>query len=123
MLPTGEDRLSGDVPSHLAQPCYVALGQALIWGLYPDWFEGFVNWVPLPKLEPAVDSDGVTAFITTCEVQYVIHLLSPSIIRPLKCRNLNFREKSTALVWIRTPGPLRKERLTYQGARSPRCVQ
>ena len=50
MLPTGEDRLSGDVPSHLAQPCYVALGQALIWGLYPDWFEGFVNWVPLPKV-------------------------------------------------------------------------
>ena len=24
-----QDRLSGDVPSHLAQPCYVALGQAV----------------------------------------------------------------------------------------------
>ena len=27
-----QDRLSGDVPPHLAQPCYVAIGQALIWG-------------------------------------------------------------------------------------------
>ena len=32
-----QDRLSGDVPPHLAQPCYVSLGRALIWGLYPDW--------------------------------------------------------------------------------------
>ena len=29
-----QDGLSGDVPPHLAQPCYVALGRALIWGLY-----------------------------------------------------------------------------------------
>ena len=35
----------GDVPPHLAQPCYVALGRALIWGLYPDEVEGFVNCV------------------------------------------------------------------------------
>ena len=48
-------------PPHLAQPCCVALGRALIRGLYPDWFEGFVNWVPLPRLGPAVDHDGVTA--------------------------------------------------------------
>ena len=27
-----QDRLSGDVPPHLVQPCYVALGWALIWG-------------------------------------------------------------------------------------------
>ena len=33
-----QDRLSGDVPPHLAQPCYVALGRALIWGLYPDYY-------------------------------------------------------------------------------------
>ena len=26
--------LSGDVHPHLVQPCYVALGQALIWGFY-----------------------------------------------------------------------------------------
>ena len=32
-----QDRLSGDVP------CYLALGQALIWGLYLDWFEGLYN--------------------------------------------------------------------------------
>ena len=37
--------MSGDVPPHLAQPCCVALGRALIWGLYPDWFEGLVNWL------------------------------------------------------------------------------
>ena len=30
-----QGRLSSDVPPHLAQPCYVALGRALIWGLYP----------------------------------------------------------------------------------------
>ena len=29
-----QDRLSSDVPPHLGQPCYVALGRALIWGLY-----------------------------------------------------------------------------------------
>ena len=29
-------RLSGDVPPHLAQPCCVALGRALIWGLLRD---------------------------------------------------------------------------------------
>ena len=40
-----QERLSGDVPPHLAQPCYVTLGRALIWCLYPNWFEGFVNWV------------------------------------------------------------------------------
>ena len=42
-----QDRLSGDVPPHLAQPCYIALGWALIWGLYPDELrlESFVNWV------------------------------------------------------------------------------
>ena len=28
-----QDRWHGDVPPHLAQPCYVALGQALDWGL------------------------------------------------------------------------------------------
>ena len=22
----------------------------MIWGLYPEWFEGFDNWVPLPRL-------------------------------------------------------------------------
>ena len=27
------DRLSGDVPPHLAQLCCVALGRALIWGI------------------------------------------------------------------------------------------
>ena len=32
--------LSDDVPPHLVQPCYVALGRALIWGLYPDWLWG-----------------------------------------------------------------------------------
>ena len=30
----------------------LALGRALIWGLYPDWLEGFVNWVPLLRLDP-----------------------------------------------------------------------
>ena len=30
-----QDRWHSDVPSHLAQPCYVALGQALIQGLCP----------------------------------------------------------------------------------------
>ena len=30
---------------HLALPCFLARGLALIWGLYPDWFECFVNWV------------------------------------------------------------------------------
>ena len=29
-----QDGLSGDVPPHLTQPCYVALGRALILGLY-----------------------------------------------------------------------------------------
>ena len=29
------------MPPHLVQPCFVALGWALIWGLYPDEFEGF----------------------------------------------------------------------------------
>ena len=57
-----QDWLRGDVPPDLAQPCQLALGQALIWGLYPDWFEDFVNWVPLPRLGPAVDLDGVAAF-------------------------------------------------------------
>ena len=33
-----QDRLSSDVPPHLAQPCYVALGRALIWGLYINFF-------------------------------------------------------------------------------------
>ena len=33
----------------------------MIWGLYPDWFEGFVNLVPLPRLGPAVNRDRVTA--------------------------------------------------------------
>ena len=33
----------------------------MIWGLYSDWFEGFVNWAPLPKLGPAVDRDGEKA--------------------------------------------------------------
>ena len=45
-----QDRLSGNVPPHLVQPCYLALGRALIWGLYPNWFEGFVNWVPIVEL-------------------------------------------------------------------------
>ena len=31
-----QDRLSSDVPPHLAQPCYVALGRALIRGMCPD---------------------------------------------------------------------------------------
>ena len=26
----------GDVPPHLAQPCYVSLDRTLIWGLYQD---------------------------------------------------------------------------------------
>ena len=39
-----QDCLSDDVPPRLAQPFYVALGRALIWGLYPDWFEGFVKY-------------------------------------------------------------------------------
>ena len=54
-----QDRLSGDVPPHLAQPCYVALGWALILGLYPDlsWglcqmgflFPiGFCSWIRSP---------------------------------------------------------------------------
>ena len=28
------DHWHGDVPPHLAQPCFVALGRALIWGIY-----------------------------------------------------------------------------------------
>ena len=66
------DRLSGDVPAHLAQPCCVALGWVLDLGLVSRLvFEGFVNWVPLPRLGPAVDRDGVTAYeqITLYEVQ------------------------------------------------------
>ena len=43
------NQLSGDLPPHLVQPCKLALGEALIWGLYPDWFADFVNWVPLPR--------------------------------------------------------------------------
>ena len=39
-----QDCLSDDVPPRLAQPFYVALGRAPIWGLYPDWFEGFVKY-------------------------------------------------------------------------------
>ena len=34
----------------------------MIRGLYADWFEGFVIWVPLPRLGPPVDRDGVTAY-------------------------------------------------------------
>ena len=49
-----QDRQSSVVPPHLAQPCYVALGRALIWGLNPDWFEGSVNWVPITRLGPTV---------------------------------------------------------------------
>ena len=54
------------MPPHLAQPWYVALGQALIWVLYPDEVEGFVNWVPLPSLGLAVDCDRVTTYICSC---------------------------------------------------------
>ena len=39
--------------------------------IYPDWFEGFVNWVPRPKLGPAVDCDGVTDDV----IQKILHLL------------------------------------------------
>ena len=39
------------------------LGRLLIWGLYPYWFESFVNWVSLPRLGPAVDWVGVTALV------------------------------------------------------------
>ena len=46
------------MPPHLAQPCFVVLGQALIWGLYLDEVEGCVNWVPLPRLGPSVDRGG-----------------------------------------------------------------
>ena len=35
------------------RPACVALGWALI--------QGFVNWVPLPRMRPPVDRDGVTA--------------------------------------------------------------
>ena len=49
---------------HLAQPCYVALWQTLIWGLYPNEVVGFVNWVPLSSLELAVGHGRVTAFLT-----------------------------------------------------------
>ena len=49
------------MPPHLVQPCYVALGQALIWGLYPDWFRALSIGFPLPRLGPAVDHDGATA--------------------------------------------------------------
>ena len=48
--------LSSDVPPHLAQPCYVALGQALIWGLYPDWLRALSTGFPLPRLGPAIVS-------------------------------------------------------------------
>ena len=53
--------LTQNVPPHLVQPCYVALGWALLWGLYSDEVEGFVNWVPLPRLGPALDRGRVTA--------------------------------------------------------------
>ena len=56
-----QDHLSGDMPPHSAQPCYVALVQALIWGLYPDWLRALAIGFPLPRLGPAVDHDGVTA--------------------------------------------------------------
>ena len=41
------DSWHGDVPPHLAQPCNVALGRTLIWGLYPDEVEGSI---PMPVL-------------------------------------------------------------------------
>ena len=65
------------MPPHLVQPCSVALGHALIRGLYPDWFEGFVNWVPLPKLGPAVDRDNA-------------HLLSVQVKRA--CTNVQISD-------------------------------
>ena len=34
---------TADMPPHLAQPCYVALGQALIWGLYPYELRALFN--------------------------------------------------------------------------------
>ena len=43
-------------------PAVLALGQALIcMAVSRVGFEGFVNWVPLPRVGPAVDHDGVTA--------------------------------------------------------------
>ena len=64
---------------HLTQPCDVALVRALIWGLYPDEVEGFVNFnmfifflvdlshglrgaTPFPRLGSAVDHGRVTAW-------------------------------------------------------------
>ena len=37
--------MSGDVPPHVAQPCYVALGGGSDLGLISRLVEGFVNWV------------------------------------------------------------------------------
>ena len=55
--------------NQITQWCASTLGAALLCksragsdlGLVSRWVEGFVNWVPLPRLGPAVDCDGVTA--------------------------------------------------------------
>ena len=49
------------MPPNLAQPCFVALGPALIRDLYPDEVKGICNWVPLSSLGPTVDRDRVIA--------------------------------------------------------------
>ena len=68
------------MPAHLAQPCCVALGWVLDLGLVSRLvFEGFVNWVPLPRLGPAVDRDGV-------RFDFIYHLaevgFKPGLPRP-----------------------------------------
>ena len=46
-----QDRLSGDVPQHLAQPCHVALGQALIRGMCPDELRDLSIGFPLSQVK------------------------------------------------------------------------
>ena len=47
-----QDHLSSDVPPHLTQPCYVAIGRALIWGLYPYWLRARNEAFVIARVNP-----------------------------------------------------------------------